>query len=306
MPAQTRTLELTHGMGLQRDPLWDPYRRYSLYDQFRFRPALNAVTVLPGSDSTSPTAAAFLAYLKANKEWEVGGSNMTTTLCTFSAAGGITITTAGGANTTDSAWCVPLVSTGQVSGWGANTWLPSRQPFFRCHIQTHSAIVAQKLHIGLKKTANISTATDDDQVGFQFSTTGSSSTAWSLFQSVGNVDTAPTLLAGAPLVAASTEYELAIAIDELRIPHFYINRRLVGVGTPMTATATAGTWASLAPVFSCIQMTNSVAAAMTIRDVQMSVVQRGFGIAGVDGGGVGAATVPIGFPGGGGGVGGTS
>lgn len=297
MPASSRTNELIDMMGDGRSPAWNPFTRYSLYEQFRLRPALTAVTTLPGSGTTSPTAAEFLAYLKANKEWEVGGSNMTTALCTFSASGGITITTAGGANTTDSAWVCPLTSTGQVGGFGANTWLPSRQPRFRAHIQTHSAIVAQKIHVGMKKTANIDLTTDDDQVGFQFSTTGSSSTAWSLFQSVGGTDTVPTLLAGAPKVAASTEYELEIRVGGDRVPSFYINRKLVGRGSAMTATATAGTWASLAPVVSCIQMTNSVAAAVTVRDIHMSVLQRGGGISGIDSGGTGAATNPPSFGG---------
>ncbi len=111
------------------------YKR--LTEDFRKRPALKAVNELPGSDSTSPTAAALLAYTIANKDFSVIGTNMTTALCTFvpqavgSVAGGINMQTAGA--DADQAILLPSLSTG-ITAWGSV--IADIQPRFEVSLRT--------------------------------------------------------------------------------------------------------------------------------------------------------------------------
>lgn len=127
------------------------------------RPALNAVSVLGGSDSTSPTVAAFAAYGKANKNYEVLGTNMTTALCTFAVGdvttngltqggGGITIQTAGA--DADQAIVVPILITGQSARSQANFY-SHLQPRFNTRIRYGRAGVITNLAL----TSNVATIT---------------------------------------------------------------------------------------------------------------------------------------------------
>lgn len=251
---------------------FDPRYRIGYFENFLKKPGLTADTVLPGSDSTSPTATAFAAYRLANKEWSITGANSTSALASAHAGGGVTLTTAGGANTTDAEVMAPIAS---QSAWATTQWQPDRRLVFKAWILTHTAIVAQKFQVKLAKTVALDLTTDDDQIGFQFSVTGSNSTAFTLLQSVAGTDTVPAI-SNAPVVAVTTNYELAITVPGADlVPYYWINGVLVGKGTPMTSGATAGTWASLAPVVGCIQMTNSVAAAATVRGLGLSQLHSG-------------------------------
>lgn len=251
---------------------FDPRYRIGYFENFLKKPGLTADTLLPGSDSTSPTAAQFASYRIANKEWSITGSNSTSALASAHAGGGVTLTTAGGANTTDAEVMAPIAS---QSAWATTQWQPDRRPVFKCWILTHTAIVAGMWQVKLAKTVALDLTTDDDQIGFQFSTTGSNSTAFTLLQSVAGTDTVPTI-SNAPVVAVSTNYELEIRVPGADlVPYYYINGVLVGKGAAMTSGATAGTWASLAPVVGTIQKTNSVASAVTVRGIGLSQLHSG-------------------------------
>lgn len=92
-----------------------------LEEWFKQKPALNAVNVLAdASGGAGPNAAAFAAYTRANKDFEVLGTNMTTALVTFAKSiynsGGISLTTAGA--DADQAILLPSLITDQ-SQWSA-------------------------------------------------------------------------------------------------------------------------------------------------------------------------------------------
>lgn len=112
---------------------------YRLTEKFLQRPALKAVNELPGSDSTSPTATALLAYTIANKNFSVGGTNMTTALCTFCTGtglvptGGITLNTAGA--DADQAIVWPSLSTG-ITQWSNGAWRSDRRTRFDSWVRT--------------------------------------------------------------------------------------------------------------------------------------------------------------------------
>ncbi len=141
--------------------LWldDPCQKFfTLVEDWLQCPALNAVIGLPGSDSTSPTAAALAAYTIANKNFELLGTNMTTALCSFALAaglyggGGITIQTAGA--DADQAIVAPHLDTKQTA-WAAANFRTQFQPRFECQIRTGRPGVISNLAL----TSNVATVT---------------------------------------------------------------------------------------------------------------------------------------------------
>jgi len=214
-------------------------RRYALSTYFEQKPALNAVLDLPGSDSTSPTAAAFAAYTIANKNFEVLGTNMTTALCTFDTTrGGITITTAGADQ--DQAIIAPHLNSNQ-SAWQVVKWGTENQLIWECSISTN-AIDNQKLWAGLKLTNDQLIATDDDQAFFKFQTDATNSEAFTdytvlhFIYSVAGTD----YISALPItVEANTTYHLKIVVNSNRQATIYVNGIQYNVSN--TSGSTGGT-----------------------------------------------------------------
>lgn len=214
-------------------------RRYALQEYFKQKPALNGVIGLPGSDSTSPTAAAFAAYTIANKDFEVLGTNMTTALATFDTTrGGITITTAGADE--DQAIIAPHLDTNQTA-WQTIKWGTENSTVWEASISTN-AIDNQKLWAGLKLTNDQLIATDADQAFFKFQTDADNSEAFTdytllhFIYSVGGTD----YISALPItVAANTTYHLKIVIDVNRQATIYVNGTQYNVSN--TAGSTGGT-----------------------------------------------------------------
>lgn len=220
-------------------------RRYALSEYWKQRPALNAVIALPGSDTTSPTAAAFAAYTIANKDFEILGTNMTTALVTFDTTrGGITITTAGADQ--DQAIIAPHLDTNQ-SAWQVVKWGTENQLIWECSISTN-AIDNQKVWAGLKLTNDQLIATDADQAFFKFQTDATNSEAFTdytvlhFIYSVGGTD----YISALPItVEADTTYHLKIVINSDRKATIYVNGRQYNIsnvagstgGTAVTAVA---------------------------------------------------------------------
>lgn len=248
------------------------YNRFELEERFLQRPALNAVIGLPGSDSTSPTAAAFLAYNVANKDFEVLGSNMTTALCTFADGGGITITTAGGANTTDAAILTPHLDTTQ-SAWAATKWNTADEISFETVIKP-VAVTTTKIYAGFKLTNTNVAATDDNQVYFVFDTADTLSVSTTNWVAVSTRAGVADIAIDTGIAASIANTVLRIQVDQNRIPYFFINGVLVAVGNGTETTGvTTSTGAltddiDLIPYIGCIQKTNSTAAAVTIRSLR--------------------------------------
>ena len=211
-------------------------RRYYLYEPFEKKPALNAVAII---DPDADSASALAAYVIANKQFEVLGTNMTTALCAFGTTiAGIAITTAGADQ--DQAIIAPHLDSNQ-SSWQVNKWGTENQVEWECSIQL-PALDNQKVWAGLKLTNDQLVATDDDQIYFKFQTDATNSEAfsdysyWHVVHSIGGTDYISQL----PVtVAATTPYHLKIAIDSDRKATVFVN----GVQYNLTSTSgsTGGT-----------------------------------------------------------------
>ena len=211
-------------------------RRYYLEEWFEKKPALNAVAIIdPDADSASDLA----AYVIANKQFEVLGTNMTTALCTFGTTiAGILVTTAGA--DADQAIIAPHLDTNQ-SSWQVNKWGTENSVEWECSIQL-PAIDNQKVWAGLKLTNDQVVATDDDQAFFKFQTDATASEAFTDFtklhfvHSIGGTDYISQL----PItVAATTPYHLKIVIDSDRKATIYVNGIQYNITT--TSGSTGGT-----------------------------------------------------------------
>jgi len=211
-------------------------RRYYLEEWFEKKPALNAVAII---DPDADSASALAAYVIANKQFEVLGTNMTTALCTFGTTiAGILITTAG--SDADQAIIAPHLDTNQ-SSWQVNKWGTENQVEWECSIQL-PAIDNQKVWAGLKLTNDQPVATDDDQAYFKFQTDATASEAFTDFtklhfvHSIGGTDYISQL----PItVAATTPYHLKIVIDSDRKATIFVNGIQYNITT--TSGSTGGT-----------------------------------------------------------------
>jgi len=211
-------------------------RRYYLEEWFEKKPALNAVAII---DPDADSASALAAYVIANKQFEVLGTNMTTALCTFGTTiAGILITTAG--SDADQAIIAPHLDTNQ-SSWQVNKWGTENQVEWECSIQL-PAIDNQKVWAGLKLTNDQPVATDDDQAYFKFQTDATASEAFTDFtklhfvHSIGGTDYISQL----PItVAAATPYHLKIVIDSDRKATIFVNGIQYNITT--TSGSTGGT-----------------------------------------------------------------
>ena len=211
-------------------------RRYYLEEWFEKKPALNAVAII---DPDADSASALAAYVIANKQFEVLGTNMTTALCTFGTTiAGILITTAG--SDADQAIIAPHLDTNQ-SSWQVNKWGTENQVEWECSIQL-PAIDNQKVWAGLKLTNDQVVATDDDQAYFKFQTDATASEAFTDFtklhfvHSIGGTDYISQL----PItVAATTPYHLKIVIDSDRKATIFVNGIQYNITT--TSGSTGGT-----------------------------------------------------------------
>jgi len=211
-------------------------RRYYLEEWFEKKPALNAVAII---DPDADSASALAAYVIANKQFEVLGTNMTTALCTFGTTiAGILVTTAG--SDADQAIIAPHLDTNQ-SSWQVNKWGTENQVEWECSIQL-PAIDNQKVWAGLKLTNDQPVATDDDQAYFKFQTDATASEAFTDFtklhfvHSIGGTDYISQL----PItVAATTPYHLKIVIDSDRKATIFVNGIQYNITT--TSGSTGGT-----------------------------------------------------------------
>ena len=215
----------------------DRSKRILLEEYFHQRPALNAVlnTALANADATHVSNGVIrLAEKVANRNFEVLGSNMTTALATFSANGGITLTTAGADE--DQAIVLPHLDTNQTA-WSGINWGTADSTEWECVIRTSAAIDNQKIWAGLKLTNDQLIATDNDQAYFKFQTDADNSETFTDFtllhfvHSIGGTDYVSAL----PItVAVSTNYHLKISINSSRQAAIFVN------GTQYNVTSTAG------------------------------------------------------------------
>jgi hypothetical protein len=199
--------------------------RVTFVENWNKKPGLNADIVI---DPDADDAAKLVAFVIANRDFEVLGTNAVTASVTFSTGGGIVLTTAGAS--ADSTIVAPHLDTGQTAETTVD-WSTSDKPAIAAKIQTGAAITDATIWYGLKLTNTPVVATDNDQVMFRYQA-GVNDGKWQAIYSVGGTDY--TLDTGV-VVAASTHYDLQIDVDGDRVPTFYINGEEVAKGTALTA-----------------------------------------------------------------------
>ena len=200
------------------------FERYSLIEQFQKRPALNAVIVI---DPDANDAAALAAFVIANRDFEVLGTNMTTALCTFSTGGGITLTSAGGSS--DQAIVAPHLDATQ-SSWAGTNWATDDEVSTYTRLVTGASIASTIIWSGLKLTNTSVTATDDDQAFFRYEA-GVNGGRWQAVWSIAGTDVSYDTGVTAVL---STVYDLQIIQKPSRVAQFYINGKLEATSTALT------------------------------------------------------------------------
>lgn len=183
----------------------------------RGKPGLNA-DILNATEATR---------MVTDPDFEILGTNASSDDVTFNAEGGLKFETDGADG--DGVILLPHLDANQTA-WTSFTWGTDQQVAWQCRIRTGAAIDNAIIWAGLKLTNTPTTATDADQVFFRYEDDNNDG-EWEAVSSIGGTDTeTDTGIA----VAASTDYELIIAIDSSRIARMYINGTLVATTAALT------------------------------------------------------------------------
>lgn len=199
--------------------------RYYLEDYFKQKPGINGdMTIDPAADD----AAALAAYVIANKDFEILGTNGVTANVTFHTTNAGLLLTTAGANA-DQVIIAPHLDTGETA-WTNIKWGTENQVDWIAQVKTGAAITTEIIWAGLKLTNTSTIATDADQVFFRYSS-GDGNTNWMVESSIGNTDTATN---SGIAVVVNTQYKFRITIDAERKAHCYINDVLVYTTAALT------------------------------------------------------------------------
>lgn len=214
------------GRSAQQDPrsntVAGSFDRIIYTERFLKRPGINANQDASTADTYNTVQMQLI--IDKNHDFEILGTNMTSTLTTFAAAGGITLTTAGAS--ADQGILLPHLNSA-ASCWTSTLWTTDNTPTFDVNLTTAASIAAITIWAGFKLTNTPVVATDDDQVFFRYDDTVNNGN-WQLVWSNNNVDY--TLDTGIAVVA-STTYALSIQIDAALVIHAFINGNEINPNT---------------------------------------------------------------------------
>jgi len=206
-----------------------------------------------GADST--------AVLLEDHDFEISGTSASDGDATYDADQGLNLTTAGGATDSEQVIMLPQAAADNVSLWREIAWTVDNLPEFEAVIRTDALIALMEIECGLVLTmpAPFDAATDADQAKFSY--LQGTDTNWQINVSVGGSDT--THDTGVPVIATSV-YHFAIRVDRARVPHFFINDRLVAVGAALTTTV------DLLPTVAVQAGTATAAATIYVRELAIA------------------------------------
>ena len=164
----------------------------------------------------------------ADPDFEVGGTNATTSEVTHNAEGGVTLTTKGDADPTETI-ILPHLDTSQTA-WTQTTWGTDKETHWECHIKTGSSIGNTAIWAGLKETLVNGVSVDDDAVWFRYQN-GVANGNWQAKSAIAttDVDTDSSVT-----VATGTEYHLKIVILANRTAEMYIDGVLIRTTLALT------------------------------------------------------------------------
>ena len=198
--------------------------RYELAEYFKQKPGINAdMTIDPDADD----ATALVAFVIANRDFELVGTSAATAQCVFGTNhAGLLLTTTSGAS--DQVIIAPHLDTDQ-SAWQVVKWGTENKVIWESVIRTGASVAAIKIWAGLKLANDQAIDTDNDQAYFRFDTGENN---WETVTSVGG--TADVEVDTGVVVAVDTNYYFRIEIDDDRKPHYFINDKEVNVGLALT------------------------------------------------------------------------
>jgi len=188
-------------------------KKVVLYEPWLQLPLLNASAVPTNLD---PTLAEMALRFRANRDWEIAGTNAADANISFADGGGITGATAGADN--DQVILQPHTDTKQ-SAWAAIKWNTNDRPGYAHRIKTAASVADLLIHAGLTLTAALDETTDADQIKF----TVDGDVPDANIQCNYSIDGTDYQIDSGVAIAASTEYGLEIKIDGDRYGHFFIN-----------------------------------------------------------------------------------
>ena len=202
----------------------DSYNRYCLEEHFDNKPGINGdMTIDPNADST----VSLEAFVIANVDFEIVGTNGITADVTFATTdGALLMTTEAGAGS--QVIITPHLNTAQT-GWASILWGNENQVIWEAVVRTGASVASVTLWAGLKLTNDQDIATDDDQSFFRFDGNVAN---WEAVNSVGGVSDVETVTG--VVVAVDTTYYFRIEIDSSRKAHFFINNKEVHISTALT------------------------------------------------------------------------
>lgn len=196
--------------------------RYELVEYFYKKPGINAdMTIDPDADD----ATALVAYVIANRDFEILGSNASTDDVTFSSTHAgllLTVDTAGDKDVI----ILPHLNTGQTA-WTNIKWGTENQVIWEAVIRTGAAIASTIIWAGLKTANDHVVGIDNDECFFRYD---DSEAKWSCHYAIDNSDTE---VVSNVTVAINTTYYLRIEIDADRIATYYINDKAVAQSTAL-------------------------------------------------------------------------
>ena len=197
--------------------------RQELVEMFKQKPGINAdMTIDPNADSASE----LVKFVIANRDFELGGTNVATAQCAFGTNhAGLLLTTTSGAS--DQVIVQPHTNTGQT-GWTNVKWGTENRVVWEAVVRTGASVASIKIWAGLKLTSTSTVITDDDAAYFRFDAGVAN---WEATTSIADTDVEYDT---GVVVAINTNYYFRIEIDSNRIPHFFINDKEVYEGTALT------------------------------------------------------------------------
>ena len=219
------------------DTIIDTSARYKLEEYFSRKPQSNATMVI---DADANDAAALAKYVKANRHFELLGTNADDAKVTYnSTKAGINLATNGGAST-DSMIILPHLdfltdqNTGAQTAWTGVLWGTENSVEWSCAITTDSNIADHMIYAGLKLTNTHVSATDDNQAFFFYDSSKTilpnqtATDTWHFCHSIGGTD---YIVNTGLTVATDTSYRFRISINSSRQISIFINDEQYGAAT---------------------------------------------------------------------------
>ena len=219
------------------DTIIDTSARYKLEEYFSRKPQSNATMVI---DADANDATALAKYVKANRHFELLGTNADDAKVTYnSTKAGINLATNGG-NAADSMIILPHLdfltdqNTGAQTAWTGVLWGTENSVEWSCAVTTDSNIADHMIYAGLKLTNAHVSATDANQAFFFYDSSKTilpnqtATDTWHFCHSIGGTD---YIVNTGLTVATGTSYRFRISINSSRQISIFINDEQYGAAT---------------------------------------------------------------------------